>query len=205
MTKERIILVLAVYFSIAVFTVQTLSQVPTRPPRHKPGTTAEERRKEIVKWRFQIRQQNLRRGEERMNLMMREAWKRLLRVTERQWKIIEPKKEKVFGLYRETRVRALGSGGKEQNFHWDRWSKGTGGVRAKAPDDMTEGQRIADELIDLLENENAKEEEIRRKIDALQRAREKARKQLPEARKELAAVLTSPRQEAVLLLMGYID
>jgi membrane-bound ClpP family serine protease len=78
-------------------------------------------------------------------------------------------------------------------------------VKAKAPDELTEGEKIAEEFIDLLENENAKEEEIRRKIDALQRAREKARKQLPEARKELAAVLTSPRQEAVLLLMGYID
>jgi membrane-bound ClpP family serine protease len=77
-------------------------------------------------------------------------------------------------------------------------------VKAKAPDELTEGEKIAEEFIDLLENENAKEE-IRRKIDALQRAREKARKQLPEARKELAAVLTSPRQEAVFLLMGYID
>ena len=206
MTKKRIILVLAVCFSIAGFAGQALQQIPPIPPRRKRGMTLEEHMKEVVKWHAQRKQQNLRRGEERINLMMREAWKRLLRVTERQWKIIEPKCEKVFGLYRETRVGALGStGSNEQSFHWDRWSKGTGGVRAKAPDEMTEGQRIADELIDLLENENAKDEEIRRKIDALQQAREKAKKELTKAKQELKEVITTPRQEAVFLLMGYID
>ena len=70
---------------------------------------------------------------------------------------------------------------------------------------MTEGERIAEELIDLLEDENSKEEEIRQKIDALQRAREKARRAKPKAQQELRKVLTTPRQEAVFLLMGYID
>lgn len=78
-------------------------------------------------------------------------------------------------------------------------------VKAKAPDELTEGEKIVEELTGLLEDENSKEKEIRQKIDTLQRAREKARKQLPEAKQELAAVLTSPRQEAVFLLMGYID
>ncbi len=78
-------------------------------------------------------------------------------------------------------------------------------VKAKAPDEMTEGEKIVEELIDLLEDENAKDEEIRQKIDALQRAREKAKKELPKAKQELAAVLTTPRQEAVFLIMGYID
>ena len=70
---------------------------------------------------------------------------------------------------------------------------------------MTEGERIVEELTDLLEDKNSKEEEIRQKIDALQRARAKARKALPKAKQELAAVLTTPRQEAVFLLMGGID
>ena len=78
-------------------------------------------------------------------------------------------------------------------------------VKAKAPDEMSEGEKIADELIDLLEDENAKDKEIRRKIDALQQAREKAKKELPKAKQKLAAVLTSPRQRAVFLLMGPID
>lgn len=45
-------------------------------------------------------------------------------------------------------------------------------MKAKAPDEMTEGEKIVEELIDLLENENTKDEEIRQKIDALQQARE---------------------------------
>jgi hypothetical protein len=44
-------------------------------------------------------------------------------------------------------------------------------VKAKAPDEMTEGEKIVEELIDLQENENEKDEEIRRKIDTLQQAR----------------------------------
>jgi len=78
-------------------------------------------------------------------------------------------------------------------------------VKAKAPNEMTEGEKIVEELTDLLENENAKDEEIRRKIDALQQAREKAKGQLPKARQELRKVLTTPRQEAVFLLLGCID
>ncbi len=70
---------------------------------------------------------------------------------------------------------------------------------------MTEGERIVEELTDLLEDKNSKEEEIRQKIDALQRARAKARKELPKAKQELRKVLTTPRQEAVFLIMGYID
>jgi len=39
----------------------------------------------------------------------------------------------------------------------------------------------------------------------LQQVREKARKEWPKAKRELAAVLTTPRQEAVFLIMGRID
>ncbi len=68
-------------------------------------------------------------------------------------------------------------------------------VKAKAPDELTEGEKIVEELTDLLEDENAKEKEIRQKIDALQQAREKARKALPKAKRELAAVLTTPARK----------
>ena len=38
-------------------------------------------------------------------------------------------------------------------------------VKAKAPDEMTEGEKIAEELIDHLEDENSKEKEIRHKAE----------------------------------------
>jgi hypothetical protein len=71
--------------------------------------------------------------------------------------------------------------------------------------ELSEGQRIIELLIDLLRREDTTDEELRKQIDALQQAREKARKEWPKARQELAATLTTPRQEAVFLLMGDID
>jgi uncharacterized coiled-coil DUF342 family protein len=70
---------------------------------------------------------------------------------------------------------------------------------------MIESAKIADELIDLLENKNSKDDDIRKKIDELQQAREKARKELHQVGKEIAPLLTTPRQEAIFLIMGHID
>ena len=206
MAKKRTIFMLVVCISLTVFAGKSRRLIPTRPPRLLPGMTDEEYKKERENWHFQRRQQRLKKSEERMKVMAREAWKRLLRVNERHWRLIEPKFEKVESLVYEMWAGASGYGGREeQSFYWHRHSKGSGGKSAKAPHEMTEGQKIADELVGLLEDENSKEEEIRLKIDALQQTREKARKELPEVGKELAAVLTNPRQEAVFLLMGCID
>ena len=202
MAKNRIILVVIACFSVAVLAAPTPSFMPLKFPPRKRGMTNEEYKKEMEKWVFQCKQQRLKKSEERMMVKAREAWKRLLRVNERQWRLIEPKHEKVESLVYEMWVHAPGWGGiEEQTFRWKQWSKGSGVKSAKAPHEMTEGQRIADELVGLLEDEKSKDEEIRRKINALQQAREKAKKALPKAQRELAAVLTSPRQEAVLLLM----
>jgi endo-alpha-1,4-polygalactosaminidase (GH114 family) len=174
------------------------------------GMTREERKKEYRKafeeWQFQRRQQERKRSEERMRLMWREALKRLLRATEQQWRLIQPKYEAELAPDREARVCARGSGGSnEQSFHWMRRSEISGAGRAKTLDEMTEGEKIVEELIDVLENENSKDEEIRRKIHALQQARDKAKGQLPKARQELRKVLTTAHQEAVFLLLGCID
>jgi len=216
MAKQRIILVLVVCFSIAVFTGQTLSLAhsskrtripPVGPdPKRLLGLTAEERGEEIKKLFAQRRQQEQEKEKERMNLMVSQAWKRLLRVTDRQFKLIEQKREKAHDLYIQKRVGAGVGGRNKESFHWNRPSESAQHpMKGKARDQMPEGYRIVEELIDLLEDENAKEKEIRLKIDALQRAREKAKKELPKAKQELAAVLTTHRQEAVFLIMGYID
>jgi len=144
--------------------------------------------------------------------MRREAWKRLFRISERQWKIIETKitKELYIVGWRMS-MRTSGSTDSAGSFRWNRpsWERVRGWPWPPAPartlDELTEGEKIVEELIDLLEDENSKEEEIRKKMDALQQFRENARKELAKVGQELAAVLTTPRQEAVLLLIGYID
>lgn len=42
-------------------------------------------------------------------------------------------------------------------------SEGHGMVKAKAPDELTEGEKIVEELTDLLEDENSKEKKSGRK------------------------------------------
>jgi hypothetical protein len=140
---------------------------------------------------------------ETLDLLADKAWLRLLRINERQWMRLKPKVERVRELIHESNACAAGRGGKE-SFHWIRHSDSPIGI-GKTREQLPEGFRIVEELIDLLQDETAKDEEIRKKIDALQQARAKARKKLAEAKKELAAVLTTPRQEAVFLIHGKID
>jgi hypothetical protein len=200
MAKQRIILISVLCFTIVGFAGQR-----PKSPRPKPGMTMEEHGKAVKNaiehWSLEKRKAS----QERINLMKREAWKRLLRISERQWKILEPRIDKVEVLIWTRRACARAWGGDdEKTFHWRRHSEGVVGP-AKAPHEMIEGEKVADELVDLLEDENSKDEEIRKKTDELLQVREKAGKEFTEAKRELAAVLTTPRQEAIFLIIGRID
>jgi len=212
MAKKRIILISVVCLSIAVFAGQTSSQkqISPFPPRFLPGMTAEEHKKEMEKWHAQRQQQKREENWRIMefgNLVVMELRKQTLGVTKRQWKLIDPKYKRVETLRREAHVHILtivSRSHDKRSFHWRKLSEDVYFWKAKAPEELTEGEKIAEELIDLLEDENSTEEVIRQKIDALQQAREKAQKELPKAEQELAKLL-SPRQEAILLLWEFID
>ena len=206
MVKHIIILILVVCFSVAVIAGQSSSHMPPKFPVRKPGMTKEEYHKETEKFFEQQRRQKREINKEHMNFLARQAWPRLLRIPERQWIRIKPKFEKVRDLLFQSRVGA-GSGVRNlEIFHWNRPSESHyHPMEDMARDQMPEGYRIVEELIDLLENEKSTDESIRIKIDALQRAREKAREALPQAKKELAEVLTTLRQEAIFLILGRID
>jgi|GEM_PF-1893748 len=206
MAKQKINLVLLTFFSLTLLGAQPPSDVPSLPldPKFFMGLTDEEAHKKIEEYYRQREQEREARNLEYLNLMVTEAWKNLLRVTEAQWKLIEPRYKKANDLDWEMWVGAS-RWGTQESFHWYKRSEGNGGIRSKALEEMTEGEKIAEELIELLEDPNSTDEQIRKKIDALHQARENARKALPKARKELAAVLTTPRQEAVFLIWGYID
>ncbi len=208
MAKNRIILVVIVCFSVAGFAGQPRQEKPPGGPRLKKSMTDAEKLK-MMEPLFKPRLQREERDRERRRLMRREAWKRLLRISERQWKIIKTKidKGRVLGWRMSMRasvvtdIRIGSSRWRRPSRRMDRWPP----APDKTLDELTEGERIVEELIDLLEDENSKDEGIRKKMDALQQFRENARRELPKAKQELRDVLTNPRQEAVLLLMGYID
>jgi hypothetical protein len=180
--------------------------MPPKIPLPKPGMTAEEHKEEVRKAIEQHKRQERERDKEYMDLMARQAWIRLLRISESQWNLINPKYKKANDLIWDVWTGAKGSSGSdEKEFRWLRRSKSDSFRDANAAEEMTDCERIAEELIDLLEDEKSTDEAIREKIDALQQFREKARKALPMAKQELSKVLTTPRQEAVFLLLGDID
>lgn len=80
----------------------------------------------------------------------------------------------------------------------------TWGSPQKSPMDMTEGELLCADLDRLLQYPSASPEEVAQKVDALRRVRARARQDLVRARQELRALIM-PRQEAPLILMGYLD
>ena len=206
MEKHKIIIISTVCFSVALANQRSLHVPPLLPPP-KPGMTKEEYHREFEKAFEQQRRQKRERNKEYMDLMAREAWIRLLRVSEKQWKIIEPRYEKERLISRTTRACAFYGVENGENFFWSKSTDDKGAMFAppKSPNELTEGQKIVDNLIDLLRHESTSDEELRRKIDALQQVRENSRKELPQAKKELAEVLKTPRQEAIFLIRGDID
>jgi len=142
--------------------------------------------------------------------------KAALVATEEQWKLIKPKLEKVRQL-RDQATSAVGlsmSSGSSDNetnlraqakpkvptWQWHRpW-------KDKAPDELTEAQKLTKHLIALVENKNTMPEQFSRTMDALRKSRREEaelERQLDEVRKELREMLTT-RQEAALVLMKWL-
>ena len=205
MANHKILILFVVCFSVAL-AGQGPSYMPLIIPLPKPGMTAEEHKEEVRKAIEQHKRQERERDKEYMDLMARQAWIRLLRVSESQWNLINPKYKKANDLSWDVWIGA-GVGGRDmESFHWNKPSDTPQHpMEFKSRDQWTEGYIIVEELIELLEDEKSTNESIKQKIDALQQAREKAKKEWPKAKQELAATLTTPRQEAVFLLLGYID
>jgi hypothetical protein len=78
------------------------------------------------------------------------------------------------------------------------------------PAELSEGQKIAEQVIKLLDKKNARPEEFKEKMAALRKARiaeepekQGREKEFKEAKQELREGLTT-RQEATLVLMGQL-
>mgnify|MGYP001585077779 CR=1 FL=1 len=209
MRTQSVVLFATVCLSIAVFISQPLSwasasngkPMPLVPPAESlRGLSDEEKVKAVEKWRADRQRQEKQATREYINLMAREAWKRLLRINEQQWQIIEREIDKVYAASWPIRVSRFASRDDAGHLRWKRF----GPTGAKTPQ-IAECCRVIDELIDLLEHEDSTDEQIRKKMDALEKVRADARKELAQIGRELAALPLTPRQEAIFLIMGYID
>jgi len=224
MAKRRTIVVLVLCSSIALLAVQALPR--TADARRRRNISPQERKRGASKRRRQQELENERRrrelGSEQLRLDRDKKLKELekqkeeaggfifekfaLGATEEQWKLIKPKLEKVRHLRNLERstvgVGLISSSGSRSVPTW-KWRKRW---KDKPHAELTEAQKIANTLMDLVDSKNTKPEEFKKKMDALRESRrrqEKLKKQLSEAREELRAVLTT-RQEAALVLKGWL-
>jgi len=183
----------------------------------------------------------------------KELMKQVLRATEKQWKAIKPKLDKVRELRNQSNVSiklmcfgvaggvggmggslvvdkgfgrgsmsgsgfgsnvVFGEGGTVQKLggaggssspsliysSW-RWLRPS---QNKGFENLNDGEKICEELFRLLEDRNSELEEIRQKMEALQKFRQEAKKELAIAQQELRKLVTQ-RQEAALVMMQLLD
>ena len=128
---------------------------------------------------------------------MNDRLKEQLGLNDDEFKALQPKIEAVMTAQRSTR----GGGGRGRG--------GPGGGNPNAPADPnapapTAAQAAAKDLQTVLDNKDAKPEEIKAKLTALRDAHTKAKEDLAKAQTELKELLTQ-RQEAVLVNMGVLE
>jgi hypothetical protein len=149
-------------------------------------------------------QQRMEQFRQQMSDRMRQA----MGATEEEWKILQPRIEKVQTLSRQTR------GGGGMGFMMMGGRRGGPGDRPQGdrpqgdrpPSDraQSEVEMKSEALQKVLDNKEAKVEEIKTALTALREARAKARAELEAAQKELREVVTV-RQEAQLVTMALLD
>jgi len=135
---------------------------------------------------------------ERIRQRMLERFKERLEAGDEEWKVLQPKLEKVMTLSREA-----GAGGGLRMLFGRRGRRG-GGTAGETTQPESAVAKAVRELQQTLENKEATPEQIKAKLTALREAREKAKQELAKARAALQELVTQ-RQEAVLVLMGMLD
>jgi len=132
----------------------------------------------------------------RMSDRMREQ----LGATEEEWKVLQPRIEKVQQLQRQGRGGFGGRGGRGRGGRPGEARRPEGAPEREQP----EVEKKTEALRSLLDDKASGAGAIKAALDALRRAREQAQKDLAVARKELQGVCTM-RQEARFVLMGLLQ
>lgn len=180
MLGRRITLGFVILGLVAVVLVgQALSQERARPerPEGRRDFQAQQRARPDAMRNFQDR--------------MLERMKETLEAGDEEWQVLKPRIEKVLTLSRQTRSMAgFARRGRPQE--------------GEATGQQTQVEKAQQELRTVLENKEAKPEEIKQKLTALREAMEKAKQELAKAQQELREIL-SVRQEAQMVLMGLLN
>jgi hypothetical protein len=140
---------------------------------------------------------------EEFRVQMEARMKERLGVNDDEWKVIQPKMEKVTTAQRDARGFGGGFGGGRDR---GRGGQGGGAAAAGGAEQRQESPvaKASSELRATLDKKDASADEINAKLTALRDARAKAKADLETAQKELKEVLTA-RQEAVFVSMGMLE
>jgi hypothetical protein len=146
---------------------------------------------------------------EQMRARMVERLKEQLGAKDEEWKVMEPRLQKVMDLSRQVdrpgRGAFFGRGGRRGAGQDAGTEKRPGRGPEGAPGrETTAVEKASDELQKVLDSESAKADEIKAKLTALREAREKAKQDLAKAQQDLKQILTV-KQEAKLVLAGLLN
>lgn len=142
-----------------------------------------------------------------------ERMRETMGATEDEWKVLQPKIEKVQTLSRDARggmgmgFRMLGPGGGPGGR--GPGGRGRGGRDATPPAEGADRQqsdveKTMAELQKLLQDKESKAEDIKAALTAYREARAKVREELEKSQKDLREIVTV-RQEAMLVSMAVLD
>ncbi len=147
--------------------------------------------------------EQMRQRMEEMRQRMSQMMKETLGATDEEWKVLQPKIEKIQTLSRQSRG---GMGGMFGRRGGPGGQPGGQPQPERPPSDQpqSEVEKAGQALRTVLENKEAKPEEIKAALGTLRAARAKAKQDLETAQKELREVVTV-RQEAQLVSMGVLE
>jgi hypothetical protein len=132
---------------------------------------------------------------------MAERLKASLKVNDEEWGVIQPLIDKVQTKLRDSMGSRFGGGGPPRSSSGGPTSS-SGSSDPSRPERAGSAER--DALRTALENESSSPDELKAKLAAVRKVREKAVAELAEAREELRKVLTV-RQEATLVSYGLLE
>jgi hypothetical protein len=139
---------------------------------------------------------------------MEDGIKEQLGTTDDEWKAIQPKLDKVLELQFQSRMggmRGMFGGRGGRGGQGGQGAQGGAATAAGTPTTPTNPVAAATtDLRNVLDNKDAKPEEIKAKLTALRDARAKSKEELTKAQADLKELLTQ-RQEAVLVNMGMLE
>lgn len=142
---------------------------------------------------------------------MAERMKEQLEITDAEWKVLQPRFQKVTELQRQTAGGGRGMMGMMMGGRGGRGGQGgrpgqegqQRGPRPGGNQPQNEVQVASEALRTLLDSENPSSDQLKAKLAALRGAREKANQKLVAAQGELRQLLTL-KQEASLVMMGIL-